>query len=221
VELAAERRELETTLALDPAAHCRDDAVTAVVVARGRLSERQADQAHAHQRLEELQAAPRRRRSRQGLELARRQVDRADQAVAVAENTLGAAEDRLRAAEVGARAQEPVRQRLDVLDAALEAKVADAVDQASPYLEEALGRRPADPKGRRTWDERATAIENYRHGTLGVEPSSGQVGSGSAIRAAIGPEPDDLAAAFAWRHAARRIDREMERELARGLGIEL
>ena len=50
----------------------------------------------------------------------------------------------------------------------------------------------------------AKGIEGYRHRVLGVEPDQGALVEGTtALEAAIGAEPADLATALVWRSAAR------------------
>lgn len=201
-ELSTEWHDLGDALAISPAASNRANAATAVTVAHQRVRDRAATLSRAEHRLEGLDAAPRRRRNAQGIELARREVTAARQSLAHAEAALAGARNRLHAAEMGVTAQGPARARHDLLDGALGAKVAAAVATPAPYLTDALGLRPERSDAARRWDTAATRVESYRHRQLGLDPDDGPAIEGDGIVAAIGEAPPDYALSLQWRAAA-------------------
>jgi conjugative relaxase-like TrwC/TraI family protein len=89
--------------------------------------------------------------------------------------------------------------RLQVLSRAVDDRRAAltraALADPGPHLVDRLGPPPVAGTGRAHWAEAATAIESYRdrHGINGRDP--------------LGPEPADVWASLAHRHAAERIER--------------
>ena len=104
--------------------------------------------------------------------------------------------DRLQAASGVADAQRPLRERHDVLTAALDLLVdhaaAKAATEPAAYLTDLLGPRPVDPDQAEDWDRRARQVETWRHHTLGL--AYGQPGaptSATPSERALGRIPAD------------------------------
>jgi hypothetical protein len=216
-QLAEERRQLRRTLAAGPVPAQHHQAEAALVDAQRQLTVSQEERTHAGQRLDELQGAKARRRNPQGIEMARRLLQRADQRYQRAVVELEQAETTVAALADSAPAQDEERIRLDSVEAALGQQVERAVSAPTPYLIAALGERPLDEgQSSRRWHESATRIETYRHRELGYSPSHGAVVDidDDALLGAIGPRPDNHLDALQWDHvvevAAPDLDRTME-----------
>lgn len=85
--------------------------------------------------------------------------------------------------------------QVERIDDALAPRIRVAVNARPDYLTDTLGEPTADNAVR--WDSAATAIETYRHSTLGLEPSDGPLDQ----QASIGPMPTRPIAAEAWSSA--------------------
>jgi hypothetical protein len=88
-----------------------------------------------------------------------------------------------------------------------------ALERPAPYLTEALGDLPDQPRARRTWQQAATGIEAYRfdHATTDA-------------RDALGPPPADTRQRTHWQHARHdllRAQRDLGRRIDRGPSHEL
>ena len=104
----------------------------------------------------------------------------------------------------GGDGQDGLRERHDLISAAIDLIVDDAVAAAvnhpARYLTTMLGPRPSDPGNAATWDRRVRAIEAWRHHHLGL--SYGQAAAGpdaTPSEQALGPIPDDPIAALSRR----------------------
>jgi conjugative relaxase-like TrwC/TraI family protein len=212
-ELAEERRSLRHSLALAPSPDRLQEAAAAVELARRQLGVAEADHARAAQRLEELSAARRWRRNRQGIEMARRSLHVADQRCARATVELERAEARSAALQEQAPAREVLRQRLDAVDAALDTQVEAAVAAPAPYLTAVLGDPPEERSTPSAWREAAVRIETYRHAELGRDPAEGLVVDEPGLVGAIGPRPQDYLGAVVWDHVAELAAPELAPEL--------
>lgn len=154
----------------------------------------------AKDRLSELEAAPRRRRNTEGLELARRDVASNTQDVATRTHELAKAQHRATALDQGAAARAPLEERLAVLEGALDAQVERAVDGPAPYLRSVLGPEPTDAAGRSEWRAAARAIAAYRHEELGLGPDVGSLGE-EGPEQALGARLQDNVVARRWEAA--------------------
>jgi len=104
--------------------------------------------------------------------------------------------DRLQAATGAADARRPLRERHDVLTAALDLLVdhaaAEAATEPAAYLADLLGPRPVDREQADDWDRRARQVETWRHHSLGL--AYGQPGAPAGAppsERALGPIPAD------------------------------
>ena len=211
-ELAHERRHLARTLAAGPAPVHHDDALSSAAVAHERLAQARGAHEHARDRLAALERG--RRRNRQGVEFARRSLVQAERNLAAAALAAQQADERAAAVGADVEAQAPVRERLALVDHALAAQVAVAVARPAPYLEAALGPRPADG-GSERWDRAAERIESYRHRELGLSPADGALPHDDPLGRAIGARPDeDYMAARAWDEAAHTLDPDIDLAMA-------
>jgi hypothetical protein len=104
----------------------------------------------------------------------------------------------------GGDGQDGLRERHDLISAAIDLIVDDAVTAAANhparYLTALLGPRPSDPGHAAGWDRRVRAVEAWRHHRLGL--TYGQAAAGpdaSPSEQALGPIPDDPIAALTRR----------------------
>ena len=70
------------------------------------------------------------------------------------------------------------------------------LERPAPYLTEALGAPPAQPRARRTWQQAATRIEGYRFDHAVTD-----------TRDALGPRPSDKRGRAHWQRARRDLQR--------------
>jgi hypothetical protein len=112
-----------------------------------------------------------------------------------------------------APAREALRQRLDAVEAALDAQVEAAVVAPAPYLVAVLGEPPEDLTTPSAWREAAVRIETYRHAELGHDPAEGPVVDEPGLIGAIGPRPEDYLGAVVWEHVAEVAAPELAPEL--------
>ncbi len=104
------------------------------------------------------------------------------------------------------KAQRPARERLGVVEAALDTQVRGAVESPAPYLTDLLGPRPSRQRGRQRWDEVATVIEAYRHLELGMAPAAGPLlADDNALLAAVGRRPEDYLQSLTWERTVREV----------------
>ena len=121
------------------------------------------------------------------------QPDTDDQGMAAqARAELDAAKARRRDAEVSQQAMTRYERKVQNIDAALTPRIDFAMETPSTYITDTLGDRPTDNSDR--WDKAATAIETYRHATLGIEPSAGPLHEVPSI----GTKPANPVQAEAW-----------------------
>jgi hypothetical protein len=109
---------------------------------------------------------------------------------------------RERAAELEAQLSSRRREHLRV-----------ALERPAPYLTEALGALPDQPRARRTWQQAATRIEAYRFDHAITD-----------ARDALGPPPADTRQRTHWQHARHdllRAQRDLGRRIDRGPSHEL
>jgi conjugative relaxase-like TrwC/TraI family protein len=109
---------------------------------------------------------------------------------------------RERAAELEAQLSSRRREHLRV-----------ALQRPAPYLTEALGALPDQPRARRTWQQAATRIEAYRFDHALTD-----------ARDALGPPPADTRQRTHWQHAGHdllRAQRDLGRRIDRGPSHEL
>jgi hypothetical protein len=112
-----------------------------------------------------------------------------------------------------APAREALRQRLDAVEAALDAQVEAAVAAPAPYLTAVLGEPPEDLTTPSPWREAAVRIETYRHAELGRSPAEGPVVDEPGLVGAIGARPEDYLGAVVWDHVAEVAAPELAPEL--------
>jgi hypothetical protein len=176
----------------------------------------------ARRRLHEVESRRLWRRSGEELRATRRSLTDAFKDVASAERVLADAREKLATKKVDAVAASTVRDRLELIEAALVVQVERAVVRSPGYLVAALGRRPTEGTvTRQDWDRDAARLESYRHFELGIGPDDGALGP-SGMEAAIGGRPRDAAERMAWDHAVERPSVARGRVLEREpLGIDL
>jgi hypothetical protein len=100
----------------------------------------------------------------------------------------------------GGDGQDGLRERHDLISAAIDLIVDDAVNHPARYLTALLGPRPSDPGNAPGWDRQARAVEAWRHHHLGL--TYGQAAAdpdASPSEQALGPIPDDPIAALSRR----------------------
>jgi hypothetical protein len=220
--LAHERRVLKSQLLWSPSE--RDLRVASVAVQDASRSLAGAGERLdvARRRLHEVESRRLWRRSGEELRSARRSVTDGMKDVASAERVLANSQEKLATKKVNAVAASTVRDRLELIEAALVVQVERAVVRSPGYLVAALGGRPAEGSvARRGWDEDATRLESYRHFELGLGPDDGALGP-SGTEAAIGIRPRDAVERMAWDHAVERPSVARARALEReSLGIDL
>lgn len=220
--LARERQALRSQLLRLPSE--RDVRAAAVAVEHASRSVAGAGERLevARRRLHEVESRRLWRRSGEELRTTRRSVTDGIKDVASAGRVLANAQEKLATKKVDAVAASAVRDRLELIEAALVVQVERAVIRSPGYLVAALGRRPPENSGaRRDWDKDAARLESHRHFELGIGPDDGALGP-SGMEAAIGVRPRDAAERMAWDHAVERPSvargRVLERE---SLGIDL
>jgi len=220
--LARERQALSRELLRSPSE--RDVRVAAMAVELVSRSVASACErlAVARRGLHEVESRRLWRRSAEERRASRRSVTDGIKDVASAERVLANAREKLATMKVDAVAASTVRDRLDLIEAALVVQVERAVVRSPGYLLAALGCRPPDNSmARRDWDKDAARLETYRHFELGIGPDDGARGP-SGMEAAIGVRPRDAVERMAWDHAVERPSvargRALERE---SLGIDL
>jgi hypothetical protein len=206
-ELVAERRDLQASLVLAPSQAQRDGAAGLAAVAARRLADAEGDAQRARRHLSEIEAAPRRRRNAQGLELARQTLTSATQDVATRSHELARAEGRSAALDQDLTAHAPLEERLGVVEGALRSQVERAVSAPAPYVRRILGPEPPDSDARSGWRDAARAIEAYRHERLGLGPEAGPLGD-EGLQQALGPRPTDHLAAQCWDAAHLAVSRD-------------
>jgi hypothetical protein len=217
-ERTALRRELLLAAAdrnLDAAYAGADRAAQVVAVADQRLTS-------AMRRLEDLESHPRWKRNRHDLSMARQAVNLAAERKRAAEKELVAARQRTMEAESMVNSMAPRRERLELVEAALEVQIHGAVETPSYYLVVALGPRPdKNVPARDAWDARALRLETYRHLELGLGREDGPL-LGDGIEAVVGARPDDYVRRMQWDFAAGLPGPELDlgRELE-PLGLDL
>ncbi len=220
-ELAVERRYLQRQLAIGLAPGRHDGAAATVAFARRHLSEVEADRATLADRLSELEA-PRWRRDRHGIDVARQSLDAADRRQAAALDAVQEAESALGAVEASLPTRQLVPERLDVVESALDRQISAAVSASSAYLVSALGEHPDRTDRSSRWHDGAERIESYRHRELGRSPADGFVTDEYGLAGAIGPRPADYLDALAWDHVADLAAPELAPHLnVSDLGIDL
>lgn len=220
--LARQRQALKSQLLRSPSE--RDVRVASVAVRDASKSFAGAGERldAARRRLHEVESRRLWRRSGEELRSARRSVTDDMKDVASAERVLAEAREKLATRKIDAVAASTLRDRLELIEAALVVQVERAVVRSPGYLVAALGGRPPEKSvARRDWDEDATRLESYRHFELGLGPDDGALGR-SGMEAAIGIRPRDSVERMAWDHAVERPavarGRVLERE---PLGIDL
>ncbi len=220
--LARERQALKHELLRAPSE--RDIRVAAVAVAQATKSVAGAgDRLElARRRLHEVESRRLWRRSGEELRVTRRSVTDAMKDVASAERVLADGREKLVTMKLDAVAGTVVRDRLELIDGALDLQVERAVVRSPGYLVAALGRRPFDGTvARRIWDKDATRLETYRHFDLGVGPDDGALAA-SGMGAAIGIRPRDVVGRMSWDYAVQGPTPARGRVLEREpLGIDL
>lgn len=220
--LTRERQALKSQLLRSPSE--RDVRVAAVAVEHASKSVAGAGERLnvARRRLHEIESRRLWRRSAEELRASRRSVTDGLKDVASAERVLANAQEKLATKKVDAVAASTVRDRLELIEAALVVQVDRAVVRSPGYIVAALGRRPPEHSvARRGWDEDATRLESYRHFELGMGPDDGALGP-SGMEAAIGVRPRDSVERMAWDHAVERPSVARGRVLEREpLGIDL
>ena len=220
--LAGERQALKSRLLRSHSE--RDVRVAAAAVEHATRSVASASERLdvARRRLHDVESRRLWRRSGEELRATRRSVTDGIKDVASAERVLANAQENLATKKADAVAASTVRDRLELIEAALVVQVERAVARSPGYLVAALGRRPPEKSvARRDWDTVATRLENYRHFELGMGADDGALGF-SGMDAAIGARPRDAVERMAWDHAVERPSvargRVLERET---LGIDL
>lgn len=221
-DLAGERTALRRELLVAaPDRNC-DSAYVSLDRATGLLTRTDQRLASALKHLEDVESRRRWGRNRHEVSMARQAVDVATQAKRAAEKELDAARERTAAAEMGARSMAPRRERLELVEAALEVQIQGAVETPPFYLVVALGPRPdRNAPERESCDERARRLETYRHLELGLGREDGPM-AGDGIGAVVGPRPNNYAGRLQWDFAVEvpqpelGVGREME-----ALGLEL
>lgn len=196
-DLVAERRELQASVVLAPSPAQRDTAAGLTVLAARHLGDADAHVERARRHMSELEAAPRRRRNAQGLELARRSLASATHDVATRSQELARAEARSAALDQDLAAHAPVQERLAVVEGALHSQVERAVSAPAAYVRRVLGPEPTDSAALSGWRAAARVIETYRHEKLGLGPEAASV-SEEGLEQALGPRPRDRIAAQGW-----------------------
>jgi len=160
----------------------------------------------AVQRLGDVEAVPRWRRTREQVVAARRAVSHATEAKRAAARVLGEERLRVLAAEADVRDVAPRRDRLTLVESALELQVRRAVDAPGSHLVVALGCRPhMESADRDAWNQRALRLETYRRFELGLGRDDGVLGT-EGIEAAIGRRPTDYLGKMQWDHAVQVPD---------------
>ncbi len=124
-----------------------------------------------------------------------------------ADSAIGHAERRLAEGVESNRALTRLEDQVERIDDALAPRIRTAVNARPSYLTETLGERTAAKADR--WDAAATAIETYRHATLGIEPSQGPLDQ----QPAIGSMPTNPIAAEAWASSNALIHDSKDRPL--------
>lgn len=196
-ELLAERRRLAAALA----GTGRIEAEAAFVAGVEQLAAKEAELSRRQTRVADLTGAPRRQHNAQGLELARRDLHVAEVAVAVADFERRLARDCVGALSRETEACTRVRERIAMLDAAIDVQAERALDPPGPHLVALLGERPAHPRLRAGWDDAGRLIERYRLRYLDLgSDRKGFVDAhdGDPLRVAVGPPPDDGRAAVSY-----------------------
>ncbi len=207
-ELATERRDLQRSLAGAPSPAEHDHALVAVLDARQGVGDAQRRRDEAAERLADLDG-PRWRRNRQGIEMARRSLRGAETALAGWSLRLDRAETTQGALEDERPAQEQLRDRLGIVEGALDRQVGAAVAHPAPYLGAALGEPHHSPELDGPWSEAATRIESYRHRELGLIPGDGPVINEDGVVAAIGHRPSDYLDALRWDYVVEELAPEL------------
>jgi len=220
-ELVKERRGLEHDLLVGPSKY--DILALRSAISRARQSLAMAEDRHAGAagHVRDLESAPRWRRNRRELGLARDAVAVAEERKQEAKGGLLEASRALVAAEAKVAALSPGRERISLIDAALAIQVRGAVESPAAYLETALGHRPHPGTPERDrWDQGALRLETYRHTELGRGPDEGALGPGG-VEAAIGPSPRNSIRELFWDHAAYppEMDRQVAMEIELGLDL--
>ena len=151
--------------------------------------------------------------------LRRRPVDSAERAferqrLKLAEGEIAAATERERklSSSIPDRTaweaeRDVLRERAAQLSTRRREHLAVALERPAPYLTEALGDLPDEPRARRTWEQAATRIEAYRFDTAVTDS-----------RHALGSAPSDQPKRAQWQrayHDLQRAQRELGRRNAR------
>ena len=197
--LAEERRSLQRSLAAEPTRDAHNDAVARLAFCTREHDEAVSARTVLEERLAILSGIRRWRRDSQAIEAARRSLAGAERQVAVAEVARQRAQTALGAVEQRLPDRNRLADRLDVIDQALDTKVAQALSQPAPYLVAALRDMEGSPALQR---EAAARIESFRHRELGRSPADGAFVTESGLAGAIGPCPADYLEALAWDHVA-------------------
>ena len=183
VELQAELAELRERIG-----HYPEHLIDQLHAARGARAEAQRLADTARARIAELEQSARGLLRRRAADSAERALQR--QRLKLTEEEIAAAAERERnlADRLPDRAEweaehRPLRERAAELDVQLSIRrrehLRDALERPAPYLTEALGALPDQPRARRTWQQAATRIEAYRfdhaitdtHHPLGSPPN--------------------------------------------------
>ena len=200
VELQAELAQLRERIGRYP-----EHLVDQLHAARGAEAEAQRVATAARARITELEQPTAGKRGRRRADSAERALQR--QRLKLAEEEIAAAAQRERnlASSVPDRAaweaeRRVLRERAAELIARLSTRRREhlrvALERAAPYLTEALGALPDQPRARRTWQQAATRIEAYRfdHAV-------------SDTRHALGPAPNDQRQRARWQRAHHDLQR--------------
>ena len=200
-DLAARRRELIGAARALPAHSLRlarqDEQQAQLVLGHARDTVDAAQVAHDR---ETNQRA--RHRDPDRIERTRRDLAAATEKLDVATSRYETARSRVRAAADGQERGEWIETEVAIIDTALAPVIDNAVNEPAAYLTETLGPRPDNNDT--AWATAATAIERYRHTTLGLTPNEGPIAG--AATPAIGPQPTDPVTKEVWSGVVRLIE---------------
>jgi hypothetical protein len=208
-ELAGERRQLIAHLAGTP---YPDQGIlrTDVHRAEDNLGRASCAAERARRDHEAAEAVRGRKRDPDRIEHTRRSLAEAEQRLDVSTVRVTEARAALDGYGDARAARDRALGRVDVIDRALEPREQQAAEIHSPYLTDALGSRPQREPHR--WDAAATAIEQYRHRVLGLEPADGPL-AGHGLQRAIGPLPAGQSQAWDWKRVHDATTRIHEPEI--------
>jgi conjugative relaxase-like TrwC/TraI family protein len=202
-DLCTEKRDLSELVAGNLSRHA---ATTTAELSAAQAAHDQTSARLAQARRSLTVASNRRRPDRQHVADLRHQIGGLERQHAQESLQLDMLHQRL---STGCDSQDGLRERHDLISAAIGLIVDDAVTAAAVrparYLTALLGPRPAEPAAAAGWDRRVRTVEAWRHHHLGLgygQPAAGPDASPS--EQALGPNPDDPFDAIARRRILER-----------------